>query len=203
MNITLSSSHKLCHHSTPYCLGSKNPPTRFLNRSYTGTTKTKYGSDMKHLYAQSLTLLLVGVGLISATSTCSDDDLYVIRSAASIGLVVDGTDHRQITVEPYTGFSTQLWRFKIGNRPGLYYIINNHTGHALDFIDRKVPVLVSTEPRDTLDQQWMVSMNGTIVNAAKLWNLDIHKAEYVAGNGLIVWENNGCECQRFTLQRKV
>ena len=84
---------------------------------------------MKYLYAQSLTLLLlVCVGLVAATSNCTDDDLYVIRSTPSIGLVVDGTDHKKIAVQAYTGFSTQLWKFRTGDRPGLYYIINSHSG---------------------------------------------------------------------------
>ena len=76
-----------------------------------------------------LFLPIVYLSLVATLSTtCSDDDLYVIRSAAPSGLVLDATDPTQIKIQHFNGFSTQLWKFERAPRPGLYYIINSYSG---------------------------------------------------------------------------
>ncbi|KAJ3648020.1 hypothetical protein Zmor_019856 [Zophobas morio] len=131
---------------------------------------------------------------------CTDDEYYIIRSKASNGLVLDGEDQAQIRIQHFTGFSTQLWKLERGNKAGLFYIVSKHSGRVMDIVNPYNIYL--NEKNSALVQQWVLKDKGRIMNAEKLFNVDVLHANFTPGATVQICSDNGSQAQKFVLQKK-
>ncbi|KAJ3647287.1 hypothetical protein Zmor_019855 [Zophobas morio] len=151
-----------------------------------------------------LLFLLISSLKVIFTHDCDHEDLYIIRSAIQYGLVLDGTDHNYIKIQPFAGFCSQFWKMETASRAGLFYIVNKCTGTVLDveYVDAIGTWKTLLKKKNgSMVQQWVLKENGRIMNAEKLYNLDIFSAGYTIGNTVNIWKDNGNGAQEYILQR--
>ncbi|XP_063920621.1 uncharacterized protein LOC135135486 [Zophobas morio] len=154
---------------------------------------------MVPLFISVYVLIFISSNIIYVSGTCSDDSLYLIRSTTS-NLVVDAS-FPTISLQHFDGYTPQLWQFK-HSRPGVYFIINNSTGKALDVAEDNVTLLLSKVDENSVKQQWFVNSNGRILNVGVNKNLDVRGAGFTVNNPIIVHPNNGHVAQEFVVKEK-
>ncbi|XP_063920399.1 uncharacterized protein LOC135135303 [Zophobas morio] len=144
-------------------------------------------------------LIFISSNIIYVSCTCSDDSLFLIRSTSS-NLVVDAS-FPTITLQHLDGYTPQLWQFK-QSRPGVYFIINNSTGKALDVADDNETLLLSKVDENSVKQQWFVNSNGRILNVGVKKNLDVVGGKFTVNNPIRAFPNNGHVAQEFVVKEK-
>ncbi|KAJ3646966.1 hypothetical protein Zmor_024521 [Zophobas morio] len=151
-------------------------------------------------------LLFVANLAFAYSSFDKEDELYLIRSGHSSNLVLDATDPNQVKIEPYTGYSAQLWKFVRASKAGYFYIINHYTGDALDYQYRptqKNKYLLKLAPlSQSSRQEYMINKNGRLSNVYTGENIDIVDAQFRHGTSVQLWGDNGDQAQEFNLQKK-
>ncbi|KAJ3646725.1 hypothetical protein Zmor_024300 [Zophobas morio] len=156
----------------------------------------------------------------TTTYSHNKEDYFVIRNPHS-GLVLDASEDF-ITLQEFTGFSTQKWRLE-PTKDGSFYIINKSTEKVLD-IDYRYSiknswVVVShkiddyyvncrfnngtiTPAAKTIHacQKWFVQYGSYIINACDYYVVEIKNEVYKSGvyleTGAVDWKAN----ERFKLQ---
>ncbi|XP_063903566.1 uncharacterized protein LOC135123000 isoform X1 [Zophobas morio] len=154
-----------------------------------------------------LAALLIVANLAFAYSACNKEkELYLIRSGHSSDLVLDAIDPNQVKIQPFTGSSTQLWKFVRASRGGYFYIINHNTSNALDYHYRpkkQNKYLLRTAPFvHNSRQEYMINKNGRLSNVNTVQNIDIVNAQFRPGTFVQLWADNGDEAQEFVLEKK-
>ncbi|KAJ3648022.1 hypothetical protein Zmor_019858 [Zophobas morio] len=125
--------------------------------------------------------------------------LYVIRNSWPNDLVLDATNQSQITIQPFSGLKTQLWKFEAGTEPGLFYIVNEYQGKVLDYNRPNSRALRVADRDNSKDQQWIISFTGKITNARTKKNVDIWRRDYSPGTKVGLWSGTGYRIQKFAL----
>ncbi|KAJ3648074.1 hypothetical protein Zmor_019910 [Zophobas morio] len=153
------------------------------------------------LQLKCLVAFLLFHGVLLALETWDDNSLFLIRSTAS-NLVLDSRESK-VTIQHFDGYKPQLWKFKRGDRPGLFIIVNNNTGTVLDVDKSNQNTIILAKENDSLNQQWILNSNGRIINAGMKLTVDIIHARYVPGNPVIVRTDNGNAAQDFIVKEKI